>query len=559
MPRTVAMGEGTIQIGQPLWMKEHEHSGHTPYFEVSMEQKTAIIIGAGPAGLTAAHSLAHETNVKPIVYEATRNIGGICRTVNCNGNRIDIGGHRFFSKSQRVMNWWMSILPLQGAPARDDRILARRVQLSEHSDAPDPATEDRVLLSRERISRVLFRRQFFDYPLSLSRDTVSKLGAIPLLRVASAYARVRLFPIREVRTLEDFFINRFGKALYEMFFKSYTEKIWGVPCTGIRPEWGAQRIKGLSISAAIRDAVRHAIRNDASLDQRRTEASLIRRFLCPKYGPGQLWEEVAHIVGQRGGRIELGQEVIGLDVHGERITGVRVRNGETGELSDRAADYVISSMPVRDLVRAFGSIAPHDIQRIADGLVYRDFLTVGLVVTQLKVRNETDRRTINNIIPDNWVYVQEPDIRLGRIQVFNNWSPYLVRDPNTVSLGLEYFCNEGDDLWRSSDGAITELAIHELESIGFIDSENVLESTVVRVPKAYPAYFGSYDQFERISAFTDRFENLFLVGRNGMHRYNNQDHSMLTAMAAVENIKTGVMTKENLWRINTEVEYHEED
>jgi protoporphyrinogen oxidase len=524
-----------------------------------MGQKTAIIIGAGPAGLTAAHALVHETNVKPIVYETTRSIGGICRTVNHHGNRIDIGGHRFFSKSQRVMDWWTDILPLQGAPARDDRILARRLQLSERSDAPDPETEDHVLLSRERMSRVLFRRQFFDYPLSLSRDTVYKLGATTLLRIASAYARIRLFPITEVRSLEDFFINRFGKALYQMFFKSYTEKIWGVPCASIRPEWGAQRIKGLSISAAIGDAVRHAIVRDASLDQRRTEASLIRRFLYPKYGPGQLWEEVARIIDRRGGRIELGHEVIGIGVQGEKITGVRVRNSETGELSDRAADYVISSMPVRDLVRALGGSVPRDIQRIADGLVYRDFLTVGLVVTQLKVRNETKRKTINNIIPDNWVYVQEPDVRLGRIQVFNNWSPYLVRDENTVSLGLEYFCNEGDDLWCSTDDTLAKLAIHELESIGFIDAENVLESMVIRVQKAYPAYFGTYDQFERISVFTDRFENLFLVGRNGMHRYNNQDHSMLTAMAAVDNIKRGVTTKENLWRINTELEYHEED
>jgi protoporphyrinogen oxidase len=293
------------------------------------------------------------------------------------------------------------------------------------------------------------------------------------------------------------------------------------------------------------------------LDQCGTEESLIRRFLYPKYGPGQLWEEVARIVDEKGGRIRLGHEVVGLDVEGDEITRVHVRNSETGQISDHEADYVISTMPVRDLVHALSGNVPEEIQSVANGLVYRDFLTVGLLVRHLKVQNETKRATIGNIIPDNWVYVQESDVRLGRIQVFNNWSPYLVRDENTVWLGLEYFCNEGDDLWRSDDVTLKKLAMQELESIGFIDVTDVLDSTVIRVPKAYPAYFGTYDQFDTIRAFTDRFKNLFLVGRNGMHRYNNQDHSMLTALAAVDNIKRGVLTKDNLWRINTEVEYHE--
>jgi protoporphyrinogen oxidase len=523
-----------------------------------MGKQTAVIIGAGPAGLTAAHSLVHETDVKPVVYEMSPHIGGICRTAQYNGNRIDIGGHRFFSKSQRVMDWWTGILPLQGAPARDDLILNRQVELSHRADAPDPERQDQVMLNRERTSSVLFRRTFYDYPLSLSRDTLAKLGVGTALRIALSYARIRLFPIRDIRSLEDFFVNRFGSTLYQMFFKTYTEKIWGVPCTAIRPEWGAQRIKGLSISKAVFDAIRYAFTNEASLNQRRTEASLIRRFLYPKYGPGQLWEKVAGLVEEKGGVIHLGHEVVGIQAEGDEISRIRVLDHETGKVSEHAVDYVISSMPVCDLVKAFGTPVPSTVRRVADGLVYRGFLTVGLVVNRLRVRNETKRQAINELIPDNWVYVQEPDVRLGRIQIFNNWSPYLVRNQNTVSLGLEYFCNEGDELWSRDDTTLAKLATDELESIGFIEAGSVLDSTVIRVPKAYPAYFGSYDQFERIRAFTDPFKNLFLVGRNGMHRYNNQDHSMLTAMAAVDNIRMGVTTKDAIWRINTEVEYHEE-
>ena len=522
-----------------------------------MRQKTAIIIGAGPAGLTTAYELLHQTRVRPIVYEMSGDIGGISKTVDYRGNRIDIGGHRFFSKSARIMQWWQNVLPLQGAPARDDLALGRDVPLSAEQGAPDPERDDRVMLVRSRLSRILFLHNFFDYPISLNMTTLSNLGFKRLVKMALGYLAARVSPIKQERSLEDFLINRFGKELYRTFFRDYTEKVWGVPCNRIRPEWGAQRIKGLSITKAVLHAMKRLVSKDGSLNQNSTETSLIGQFMYPKLGPGQLWEEVANTVREKGGEIHLRHRVDGFRHDRGTITGVRTTDTATGEVTYREADHFFSTMPVRELVQSFNGGVPADVRRIAQGLVYRDFITVGLLLTNLKIRNATHVTTINGIVPDNWIYIQEPEVRLGRLQIFNNWSPYMVRDPDTVWIGLEYFCSEGDDLWRKSDAEFAVFATDELAQIDIIDKRDVRDSVVIRVPKAYPAYFGTYDQFDVLRQFTDQFENLFLIGRNGMHRYNNQDHSMLTGMTAVENVRDGVRTKENVWSVNIDDNYHE--
>lgn len=522
-----------------------------------MSKKTAIIIGAGPAGLTVAYELLTKTDIKPIIFEMTSDIGGISKTINYKGNRIDIGGHRFFSKSDRVMKWWQNILPLQGAPSKDDIILGRKIKLSKKNNAPDPVNCDLVMLIRNRVSRIYFLRSFFDYPVSLKFETMRNLGFLRVIRIISSYLKARLFPIKAEKSLEDFFINRFGKILYLIFFKDYTEKVWGKPCSRIKSDWGAQRIKGLSVTKAFIHALKSTLSKDRYLEQKNYETSLIDQFMYPKFGPGQLWEEVARQVEEKGGEINLNCKLVGLKSKNTRIIEVKIKNFMTSYLYTVKGDFIFSTMPVKDLIKAIGSIVPLNVQEVADGLIYRDFITVGLLAKKLKIKNKTRIKTINNIVPDNWIYIQERDVKLGRLQIFNNWSPYMVRDPHTVWMGLEYFCDEGDGLWIKSDDEIAQLAIDELSIIDIVEKEDVLDHVVIRMPKTYPAYFGSYDRFHEIRNFVDRFENLFLIGRNGMHKYNNADHSMLTAMVAVENIIDGNTSKENIWQVNTEEEYHE--
>jgi protoporphyrinogen oxidase len=533
--------------------------------------KTAVIIGAGPAGLTAAYELLDKTGIVPLVFEMTEDIGGISKTVVYKGNRIDIGGHRFFSKSDRVMQWWLNLFPPQGAPARDDRLLGRAVPLADNCwirplgasqpvlvAAPDPEQSDRVLLVRSRLSRIFFLRKFFDYPVSLTAQTLKNLGPLRIAKIGLSYLKVKLAPIRDERSLEDFFINRFGRELYLTFFKDYTEKVWGVPCRAIKPEWGTQRIKGLSVTSAIGHALRKLVTKGDGLRQKEVETSLIERFLYPKLGPGQIWEEVAAQIEQNGGTIVRRASVVGIETDGDLIAAVMVRNQDTGEISRHAGDYFLSTMPVKDLVAALGEQAPAPVRQVADGLCYRDFMTVGLLLKKLKIGNETGVRTVNDLVPDNWIYIQEREVKLGRLQIFNNWSPYMAADPDTVWIGLEYFCSEGDELWSMPDADFGRFAIDELASIDIIDRDDVLDCTVIRMPKAYPAYFGSFQRFAVLRDYTDRFDNLFLIGRNGMHRYNNADHSMLTAMAAVENIIAGRTDKANIWNVNAEDEYHEQ-
>ncbi|MEN6431612.1 MAG: NAD(P)/FAD-dependent oxidoreductase [Smithella sp.] len=522
-----------------------------------MQQKKAVIIGAGPAGLTAAFELLTKTNIKPIIYEMTGDIGGISKTVTYKGNRMDIGGHRFFSKSDAVMQWWQNILAPQGAPARDDIILQRRLQFSTAPNAADPEKTDKVMLIRGRVSRIFFLRSFFDYPISLKVSTFMNLGLVRTIRAGVSFIWSGLFPIKKEESLEDFFINRFGRELYETFFKDYTEKVWGVPCSKIQPDWGAQRVKGLSVKTVLFHALKQIFSKDDSIQQKNTETSLIEQFMYPKLGPGQLWEEVASLIKEKGGEIHLYCKVTGLDVADGKIQAVQVLNSQTNVASTVTGDYFFSTMPVQELIQGMNPSPPRAVKVVAEGLMYRDFITVGLLLKKLLIQNETREQTINNIVPDNWIYIQERDVRLGRLQIFNNWSPYLVKDPATVWIGMEYFCNEGDSLWSKSDEEFSRFAIDELAKIDIIDKGDVLDHVVIRMPKTYPAYFGTYANFPVIQNFVDQFENLFLIGRNGMHKYNNADHSMLTAMIAVENIVKGITSKENIWAINTEEEYHE--
>jgi protoporphyrinogen oxidase len=524
-----------------------------------MEEKRAIIIGAGPAGLTAAYELLEKTDIKPVVFEASSHIGGISRTEEYKGNRIDIGGHRFFSKSDRVMRWWLNILPLQGAPSKDDIKLGREIALSDDPEAPDPEKTDKVMLLRRRVSRIYFSGKFIDYPVSLSVKTLASLGILKVIKITASYLKAMLFPVKEEKNLEDFFINRFGSELYLTLFKDYTRKVWGMPCTEISAEWGIQRVKGLSMTRAITHSVKKILSfSDSSIRQKNTETSLIERFMYPKLGPGQLWEEVASRVKEKGGRIYLNKRIVGLRCRDEKLTEAETEDTKTGETHIEKGDYFFSSMPVRDLMQAMEEKVPEDVLEVAKGLVYRDFITVGLLLKGLKIRNTSGINTVNDIIPDEWIYIQEKGVKIGRVQVFNNWSPYMVKDENTVWIGGEYFCDEGDDLWNMKDERLIDFAADELKKIGFIDKEDILDGTVIRSRKTYPAYCGMYEKFDIIKKFTNRFGNLFLIGRNGMHRYNNTDYSMLAAMAAVENVANAVKPKENIWEVNAEEEYHED-
>ena len=518
-----------------------------------MNNKTAVIIGAGPAGLTAAYELINKTDIKPVVFEMTGDIGGIAKTVEYKGNLIDIGGHRFFSKSDIIMEWWQKILPLQKSPFKNN------ILPFPQSLAPDPDKTDRVMLIRRRLSRIFYQRKFFAYPVSFSFYTFLSLGVVPAIKMCASYFSARLLPIKKERSLEDFLINRFGKELFSVFFKDYTEKVWGVAPSSIKPEWGEQRIKGLSITQAALHSLKSLFLRNNLIAQKNIETSLIEYFMYPKFGPGQLWGEVSGIIKGNGGQIHTKHKVVELKCQGNIVTEVYVKNELTGGIIKIKSDYFFSTMPVKDLVKYFGEAIPQDVKKVAEELKYRDLITAGILLKKLKIRNNTKTKAVNDLIPDNWIYIQEKDVKLGRLQIFNNWSPYLVKDKDTVWIGLEYFCNQGDDFWQKSDEEIFHFAVEELAKLDFIDRNDLLDGLIIRTPKAYPVYCGGYENFESIRNFTDKFENLFLIGRNGMHRYNNMDHSMLTAITGVENIIKGIKSKDNIWNINTDKEYYEED
>lgn len=516
--------------------------------------KKIYIIGAGPAGLTAGVELLRQSkDYEVTILEESNEIGGISRTVRYHGNRMDIGGHRFFSKDDRVNAWWEGLMPRQGAPSYDDRKLMREVPLIK--GGPDPEKQDTVMLIRNRVSRIYYRKKFFDYPVKMNVNTIHNMGFATTVCAGFSYL-ASVFHKRPEDSLENFYINRFGKKLYSMFFEGYTEKLWGRHPREISADWGAQRVKGLSVFAILKDILQKALPGKKN---RKVETSLIEEFSYPKYGPGQLWETAAEKFVELGGKIERGCRVTGILTDDEHTRVKAVVYIKDGVAVEQNADIVISSMPLKDLIASMENV-PEEPARIAAGLPYRDFVTVGLLVNKLNLKNETKMKTLSDIVPDCWIYVQDAGVRMGRIQIFNNWSPYMVEKPDeTVWIGLEYFCREGDNWWNMSEEEWAACGTDELIRMGILEKkEDVLDFHYEKVKKAYPAYFDTYGEIDKLIDFLNRHENLYCIGRNGQHRYNNMDHSMVTAFEAVNCILNGIGDKSAVWNVNTEKEYHEE-
>lgn len=517
-------------------------------------KEQAVIIGAGPAGLTAAYELLEKSNIHPVVCEETDEIGGISKTVQYKGNRIDIGGHRFFSKNDIVMQWWQKMMPIQGKGAKDDLLLHTNKPMP--TQGPNPEKENRVMLIRQRVSRIFYLRKFFEYPISLKMETFQNMGLWRTMKAGTGYVWSTVFKRKE-DSLENFYINRFGQPLYKMFFEDYTEKVWGIHPSKLGADWGAQRVKGLSLLKVVTHVIKKAFSSKQSIEQKEAETSLIEQFIYPKLGPGQLWETVASEVQGKGGEVLKENKVTRIHIENNLVTAVDVEN--EGKTQTIPCNYLFSSMPIKDLIPALSGInVPEEIKQIAQNLPYRDFITVGLLVDKLKIKNKTKIKTYQERVPDTWIYIQERDVKIGRLQIFNNWSPYMVADyENKMWIGLEYFCTEGDEMWNMPKEDFIKMAIDELEKIDIIDSKDVCESVEIKVKKAYPSYFGSYYQLNKVIDFLSGIENLYCIGRNGQHRYNNMDHSMLTAMEAVNSVIGKNTDKSSVWNVNTEEEYHE--
>ena len=467
-----------------------------------------VVIGAGPAGLTAAWMLTRH-GLRPIVLEKDAQVGGIARTVEYNGFKFDIGGHRFFTKVGAVQKLWRDML------------------------GPE-------LLQRPRLSRIYYGGKFFDYPLK-PMNALTGLGPVNALRVLLSYLWIRVRPIRPERTFEDWVSNRFGRRLYNIFFKTYTEKVWGIPCTQIGAQWAAQRIKGLSLVSAILNMLK---------PQRSGRIkTLIHEFEYPRHGPGMMWDAFRADIVDHGGQVELGAAVRSISHANGRITAIEYEHrapGAAGGDGRRRLPVanVIATMPLRELVHSLSPPAPANVVAAADRLHYRDFVTVALMIDAPA------------LFPDNWIYVHDPSVKLGRIQNFKNWSPAMVPDPSKTCLGLEYFCFEGDGLWTMRDEDLIRLATREVTEIGLLGGAKVIDGAVVRMPKAYPVYDEGYEEAVGIvSAYLRGFSNLQVAGRNGLHKYNNQDHSMVTALLAAQNL---LGARHDVWSVNADDEYHEE-
>ena len=517
--------------------------------------KKAIIIGAGPAGLTAAYELITRTDIVPVIIEADAQVGGLSKTVDFHGNKIDIGGHRFFSKSDKVIAWWLQFLPLE-ADFKDEQLAIQyHNQTASYPLIRSQVKDDaHVMLVRKRKSRIYYQRQLFDYPLQFSFRLLYQLGLVKSARICLSYLYAGMVPAKPEETLEQFFINRFGRQLYETFFQDYTEKVWGVACNQLPASWGQQRVKNLDIGKLLGHAISTLFSRNTSIGQKGTSTSLIEQFLYPTFGPGQMWETVAAEVIKRGGQLLLQTAVTGITGDGgHRLLSVQTTDLQSGEKKEMEADYFFSTMPVKHFIETSRNLpVPGKVRKIAEALQYRDFLIVGILTGDLLLKEKD-----GSPVTDNWIYIQDKNLKAGRLQLFHNWSPGMVSQPGNNWIGVEYFCNETEPFWQQSDSEIAALAVREMEQIGVLKSSQVKDTMVVRVKKAYPSYHGAYQEFSQVQAFLNNIENLYAIGRNGMHRYNNSDHSMLTAMAAVENIIAGNNDKAGIWEINTEEEYHE--
>jgi protoporphyrinogen oxidase len=513
----------------------------------------AIIMGAGPAGLTAAYELLTRTDIKPIIIEIDSQVGGLSKTINYKGNLIDIGGHRFFSKSEKITSWWLKFLPLTETTAENISLTYQNHTASLRPAKPE-STGGGNMLIRPRKSRIYFDKAFFDYPLSLNTQTLRNFGVIKIARISFSYLRAKIFPEKKENNLEQFFINRFGKELYLTFFKAYTEKIWGVPCAKIPADWGRQRIKDLNIGKAVRQSFTSLFSTNKSIHQEGLSTSLIEQFLYPEKGPGQMWETVAQKILDLGGEIHLKTEVIKINMDAGLVHSISCRKPESGENLELTGDHFFSTIPVKQLINNMEHIAiPEAVSDIASDLSYRDFIMVGLLF------RKPDGKAGDGIgaLTDNWIYLQDRDLVAGRLQIFNNWSPDMVQDEKNLWIGMEYFCSEKDAIWKMPREEMITLALKEIRQTGLIRNEELLDATVIKVPKAYPSYFGAYDKFSVVQSFTDGIDNLYLIGRNGMHRYNNTDHSMMTAITAVDNIIRHRKDRSNIWAVNMEQDFHE--
>ena len=486
----------------------------------------AVIAGAGPAGLTAAYELSKQKAPVVVLEGDPEYVGGISRTVNYKGFRFDIGGHRFFSKSREVEDLWTEIA------------------------GPD-------MLNRPRSSRIYYRGQFYTYPLR-PFEALSKLGLFESARCMASFAKARLNPMPNPKTFQDWVVNQFGERLFQIFFKTYTEKVWGMKCTEISADWAAQRIKGLSLGSAIKHAV---LPQRKPKNRTQVVKTLIDTFRYPRLGPGMMWEACTTKIRRLGGQVLLGRRVVGCRFDASSNVWIVTARDASGRTEEFHGEHVISSMPIRELVAqiepgaqgqvtpsngAPDSAIPDDVKRAAQSLRYRDFLTVGLIV------HDEGR------FSDNWIYIHDPSVQVGRVQNYKSWSPEMVPDPAFCSYGLEYFCFEGDGLWTSPDEQLLALAKKEIQQIGLANAANIVDGVVIRQKKAYPVYDDAYQQHVDTirAALEKQFPTLHLVGRNGMHKYNNQDHAMMTAMLTAKNILAG-HRQYDVWAVNQDAEYHE--
>lgn len=519
-----------------------------------MEKKKVVIIGAGPAGITAGYELCKNKDYEVVVLEAQNQIGGISKTVEFDGNLIDTGIHRFFSKDDRINQIWKENLPVQGKNSYDD-ILLNNTTKNLETNGPDPEIEKDVLLIRDRMTRIYYDKKFFDYPVSLNFTTIKNLGFFKLLVAGMSYLKSCIFKRKETN-LENFYINRFGKVLYRMFFEDYTEKVWGVHPSNISADWGSQRAKGLSIAEILKDIFKKVFK----IQDKHVETSLIERFYYPKLGAGQIWDVMAQKIQQNGGKILKNCLVKKIQIVDKKVVGIEIENN--GEIQKMNVDILLSSMPLKDLVNSFeNENVPEEIVKISNGLPYREFMSVAILANKINLKNTTKIKTINNVIPDSWVYIQEPQVKMGRLQIFNNWSPYIFKNKEDIKdkvlLSLEYFCNETDEFWNMTEDEFVKFALDEAQKINLIDKQEVIWAKQIKIKKAYPAYFGTYYEIDKLVKFLDEYENLYCIGRNGQHRYNNMDHSMLTGLIAAQNIINNITDKKEIWNVNTEKEYHE--
>ena len=514
-----------------------------------MKKKNIIIIGAGPAGLTAAYKLLKESkNYNVTILESTNDIGGISKTVKYKNYYMDIGGHRFFSKDKDIVDFWKEVMPIQGDIPFDYKETQRKTNIEKNG--PNPDKENRVMLIRNRISRIYYLNKFFDYPVTLKWQTIKNMGLFRTINVGFSYLKAIIIKKKE-DNLENFYINRFGKKLYSMFFEKYTEKLWGKSPKDISADWGAQRVKGLSITGVLKNMFMTVFH----IKKKKIETSLIEEFYYPKYGPGYLWETVAKEIESMGGKIIMNSLVDDIEFKDNKIVSV------SSKKTKYKTDILISSMPLKDFINSLhgNKNINKNIVRIANGLPYRDFITTGILVDKLNLKNKTNIKTLGNTIPDCWIYIQDEKVKLLRIQIFNNWSPYLLKDPKKeVWIGAEYTCSEKDELWNMSDKEISNFVIDELEKINILNKENVKDYHVEKIKKAYPSYFDTYSEIDKLIKYLNTFDNLYCIGRNGQHHYNNMDHSMLTAFETVNSIINNKKDKKNIWSVNTEKEYHEE-